>query len=162
MTIYLRSFFTITLLLLSSISYGESISVHNARVNPTVMGMSVTAAYLSLHNHSDTEIVLTGAKSPISGRVELHGHEMTEGLMRMFKLEDGITVAAGEQADLEPGGTHIMLMELKQSVAAGEEIPLTLIFSDGTEKVISLLTAPPSTETDSDPHSHADHQHHHH
>ncbi len=39
-----------------------------------------------------------------------------------------IDVPAGAKVALQPGGLHVMLLDLKQPLAVGEKIPLTLTF----------------------------------
>lgn len=59
------------------------------------------------------------------------GHESDNGagssMMGMHEV-DQVEIPAGESVTLEPGGFHIMLMELKQPIKAGDSIPVTLTF----------------------------------
>jgi len=50
--------------------------------------------------------------------------------MRMSPVPQ-IVVPAKGKVELKPGGLHIMLFELKQKLAVGDTIPLTLTFKDG-------------------------------
>ncbi|WP_327634326.1 copper chaperone PCu(A)C [Kribbella sp. NBC_00482] len=93
---------------------------------------TMTAAFLSLTNRGDTDVKLTSATSPIAGVVQLHEMAMQDGKMVMREKPGGITVAAGSHAHLSPGGDHIMLMSLKRPLNPGDEVPLTLKFSDNT------------------------------
>jgi len=49
-----------------------------------------------------------------------------------WSFDGGVTVPAGSHAHLSPGGDHIMLMSLKHPLTPGDEVPLTLKFSDNT------------------------------
>ena len=51
--------------------------------------------------------------------------------MRMQEVETGINIKAGEAVSFEPGGYHIMLMNLKKHVTEGETINIVLHFADG-------------------------------
>ena len=51
-------------------------------------------------------------------------------MRRVAKLQ----VPAGEEVALKPGGTHLMLMELRQPLRDGDEVELVLRFGDGTER----------------------------
>ncbi|WP_238151599.1 copper chaperone PCu(A)C [Kribbella sindirgiensis] len=93
---------------------------------------TMTAAFLSLTNPGDTEVKLTSATSPIAAVVQLHEMAMQDGKMVMREKPGGITVPAGSHTHLSPGGDHIMLMSLKQPLKPGDEVPLTLKFSDNT------------------------------
>jgi len=48
--------------------------------------------------------------------------------MREVKAVD---LPKGKTVSLEPGGFHIMLMNLKKPIAAGDVIPLTLVIESG-------------------------------
>lgn len=61
---------------------------------------------------------------------EAHGHD--HGNMSMRPVKD-VPVPAGETVNLEPGGIHIMLMDLKRPLKAGEAVPLTLSFAKAGE-----------------------------
>jgi hypothetical protein len=50
--------------------------------------------------------------------------------MRMREVKS-IELPKGKTVSLEPGGFHIMLMNLKKPIAAGDVIPLTLIVESG-------------------------------
>ena len=55
----------------------------------------------------------------------------------------GIDLAAGRTVELKPGGYHVMLMDLKQTVKAGDSVPLTLVFEDaGKQRFTQTLQAP--------------------
>jgi|GEM_PF-5263577 len=107
----------------------KPIHILNASINPTVAGMKVTGAYLTLHNLTQEDITLLNASSTLSNRVELHQHTMKDGLMRMQKLQQGITIPTNNKTTLEPGGYHIMIMNLTQAVKEGKRYDLTLKFS---------------------------------
>ncbi|MFN2349337.1 MAG: copper chaperone PCu(A)C [Thioalkalivibrio sp.] len=107
--------------------------VDGAWVRSTPPNMKVTAGYLTLRNTSDTDRRLVGARSTVSDRVELHthDHDMQSGMMRMRHVE-AIDLPAGETVALEPGGHHIMIMNLQSDLQPGVDVPLTLEFDDGS------------------------------
>ncbi|MCA0329468.1 MAG: copper chaperone PCu(A)C [Actinobacteria bacterium] len=92
----------------------------------------MTAAFMKLTNTTGKDIVLVKAATPAAGMVELHEMAMKDGQMVMQPKEGGIPIKAGASAMLEPGGDHIMLMDIPKPIAAGETVALTLTFDDGT------------------------------
>ena len=46
--------------------------------------------------------------------------------------------APGEAVALEPGGMHIMLMDLQRPMVEGESYTLSVIFADGTEASVEV------------------------
>ena len=97
-----------------------------ARENPRVGGAG--GAFMTITNAGDSDDILVGASSPVSDDVELHTHIMEDGVMRMREVEGGIPVPAGTVVGLQPGGYHVMLMEINEPLVEGDEFPLTLIF----------------------------------
>nr|WP_238351341.1 copper chaperone PCu(A)C [Kribbella shirazensis] len=93
---------------------------------------TMTAAFLSLTNPGDKDVKLTSATSPVAGMVQLHEMAMQDGKMVMREKAGGVNVPAGSHTHLSPGGDHIMLMSLKQQLKPGDEVPVTLKFSDNT------------------------------
>jgi len=87
------------------------------------------AAYLRVVNHGQQMDRLVGATSPVSRKVELHTHTMEGGMMRMRQVS-AVEVHPGEPAVFQPGGNHIMLIDLKAPLKEGESFPLTLVFDE--------------------------------
>jgi copper(I)-binding protein len=57
------------------------------------------------------------------------------GMMRMQEV-DTIAVPAGATVALEPGGLHLMLIDLAKPLVAGESFTMTLTFSSGAELTV--------------------------
>ncbi|MEI2810567.1 MAG: copper chaperone PCu(A)C [Nocardioides sp.] len=113
---------------------------------------SMTAAFMSITNPSDTDVTLVSASTDIAGMVQLHEMAMgADGNMMMQEVPGGFVIPAGGHQHLEPGGNHVMLMGLKQELAPGDEVSFTLTFSDGTTLDI---TAPVKEFTEEEPHYH--------
>jgi len=98
-------------------------------------GDAVSAAYMHIANEGDHPLRLTGAHTD-AGMAELHQSVMENDVMRMQRV-DGIDIAPGETVALEPGGYHIMIMNLRRPLAEGDLVPLTLEFSSGVEITIN-------------------------
>ena len=100
---------------------------------------SMTGAFMTLRNTGSSDVRLVRAASPVAHKVELHEMAMDGGTAHMHRLRTGVRVKAGETVALKPGGYHVMLMGLTKPLAAGDEVTLTLTFSDGTS---TTVTAP--------------------
>lgn len=96
-----------------------------ARATPG--GAKVGAAYMELKAGAAGADKLVSASSGVAEAVELHTHVMDGGVARMRRV-DGIPVPANGSVALKPGGYHIMLINLKQQLKAGEKVKLTLKF----------------------------------
>lgn len=142
--------------------------VMDAWVRALPASAPTSAAFLTLHNPDKTANALVAASSSAAGRIELHRHELRDGVVQMRQLSE-IALPAGEQVTLAPGGLHLMLLDLKQPLVAGQSIDLTLKFADGSEQElrapITKASRYHSVAADEHHHHHqdaADEDHHHH
>lgn len=86
------------------------------------------AVYLTLTNQGEGDDVLLKVETDVAQAAELHETQIdAEGVMRMRPL-DRLPLPAGEPVILEPGGKHIMLLDLEGEIAQGDTIQLTLNF----------------------------------
>lgn len=93
----------------------------------------MTAVFGIVHNDSDTARTLVKAATTVSPEVQLHQTSAdASGKMIMSEVDGGFPIDAHGSFTLEPGGNHIMLMGLTADLAAGDEIPVTLTFDDGS------------------------------
>jgi copper(I)-binding protein len=63
------------------------------------------------------------------------------GQMRMQELTDGLALPAGETVTFEPGGYHIMLLDLVEPLEVGDTIELTLDFETADDETITVEVA---------------------
>ncbi|CAK0780568.1 periplasmic copper chaperone A [Gammaproteobacteria bacterium] len=92
-----------------------------------------SAVFMKLDNRAAQPHALIKVESPAARAVELHIHTMTNGLMEMRPVPR-LEVPAGQPLMLEPGGSHIMLIDLTNSLSPGQNIPLTLGYEDGSQR----------------------------
>ncbi|MCD9154644.1 copper chaperone PCu(A)C [Aeromicrobium duanguangcaii] len=101
------------------------LAVADAWVKATDMKMS--AAFAVLSNSGDEDVTIVGVTTGLTDRAEIH--ETADGAMRPV---ESVTIPAGDSIRLEPGGDHLMLMDLKAPIQPGEEVELTLELGDGS------------------------------
>lgn len=123
--------FVITGLMLSFTAGAQSVEVRDAWVRATVPAQKVTGAFMDLTGKSAARLV--AAESPVAGKTEIHNMKMENGVMKMFPVE-GVEVPAGKTVRFAPGGHHLMLFDLKQTLKAGERVPLKLTFERADRK----------------------------
>lgn len=102
-------------------------------------GDGMTGVFGTLENHGDADLVLIEASSPAAGMVQLHETSASGASATMREVEDGFAIPAGESFAFEPGGDHIMFMDLAEPLLAGDEVPLELRFDDGSTLEVSVL-----------------------
>lgn len=134
----------------------EAIRVEAPHVRLVPPGTSNTAAFMVIRNSGSTDRTVVQAQSPAAKVVELHNHINDNGVMRMRPV-DKIEIKAGGQAELKPGGLHIMLIGLTRSLKEGETVPITLKLDDGSSTRVEVPVRPilPATGIP------AEHGHHH-
>lgn len=117
-----------------------------------VGGMS--GAFMKLTNNSDQVVTLVGGSSNVAGMVEIHETVMAAEGMQMQEIGAGLQIPAGQTITLQPGGMHVMLMNLSQDIAAGDLVEITLNFDGGdTQTMFFTATAKPSEAGDEQYHS---------
>lgn len=108
------------------------ITISNAWARATAPGQEVGAAYMNLK--SDQTAKLISVKTPVADSVEIHEMSMKNGVMKM-RMQDALDLPAGKVVKLEPGGFHLMLIDLKKPLKAGETIELSLSLKDSKGKL---------------------------
>lgn len=146
-----------TILFLSAPAFAE-VAAEKVHAFETSEGMKNGAVFLTLKNSGDKGDALISASSDIAARTELHEMSEESGIMKMRKVEK-IDIAADEAVELKSGGYHIMLMDLKKPLKAGDSFPLTLTFESGEKKTVNTAVEARSKAAQSHG-SHGDHGHH--
>ena len=156
MTLRNRYLGALIALLLTSAAGAQTVKVQDGWARATVQGQKATGAFMQLTAPAGATLV--GVRSPVAGLAEVHEMQMDGDVMRMRPLTQGLELPAGTTVRLQPGGYHLMLMDLKVPLQKDSTIPLTLILRDGkgvqsTQDVrIPVLTSPPAGRA-------AEHQH---
>jgi copper(I)-binding protein len=101
-------------------------------------GARTGAAYLTIVNGGNREDRLTGGKTDAAGILEVHEMKMDKGVMSMRAVEGGLALPPGSETRLKPGGYHLMLIGLKKTVAAGDDIVMTLHFARAGDVTVHL------------------------
>ena len=106
------------------------------------MGGSNSAAYMIITNQGNEGDRLITVSSDVAQAVEIHISEMKDGVMTMHQVE-AVDVPARGQAELKPGGLHVMLIGLKRDLNSGDQVKLTLGFETSGEVVIEAEVRTP-------------------
>ncbi len=127
----MKAIFAVAMLAASLPAFAANVSVSDAWARATMPGQQVSGAYMKIESDADARLI--GASSPAVPRVEVHEMKMDGDVMRMREVK-AIDLPKGKSVSLEPGGYHIMLMNLKKPIAAGDVIPLNLAIESGGKK----------------------------
>jgi hypothetical protein len=121
---------------------GETASTDHSGHGGMAMGGVTSAAYLTLRNNTAQGDALIRASTDAAEVVELHNVEMVENVMQMRPVEQ-IDVPAQGQAELKPGGYHIMLINVTRDLSPGDTVDLTLTFRSGEELTVAAEVRQP-------------------
>ncbi|MDO4253798.1 MAG: copper chaperone PCu(A)C [Kocuria sp.] len=101
----------------------------------------MTAVFATVINDGDSPVTLSGAEAvDIAESTQLHETVMDDatGSTVMQEMTEPLEIAPGESVTLEPGGDHIMLMDLTCSPHAGQNLQITLNFSDDRTQTVEV------------------------
>ena len=104
------------------------------------------AAYGTLRNAGDVPLIFSGADSADFADVSLHETIEQNGIERMRAL-GRIVLAPGETLTLAPGGRHLMLMQPRRALHAGDAVEIRFITETSGSVVAKFVVreaAPPA------------------
>ena len=133
----IRTFLTlVSVLLLSLPAAAAQVTVSDAWVRATMPGQKTSGAYLEIQ--SDVDARLVAVTSPVASRAEVHEMTMDGDVMRMREI-GALDLPRGKPVALEPGGFHIMLLNLTRPIVSGAVVPLTLVIeSNGRRQTLEV------------------------
>ncbi len=135
------------------------VAVSDAWVRPTVAQQKATGAFMQLTAQVPLKVV--AASSPVAGVTEIHEMAMDRDVMRM-RAVPALALPAGQTVALKPGGYHVMLMDLKAPVKAGDVVPLTLTLegADGQRQTLEVKATARAAAAAAGAHDHGSHGSH--
>ncbi len=132
----------VVLLLTSACAGSPEITIDDPWARPGFQGDN-SAVYLVINNATDQGDGLIGASSDVANVTEIHLSKMdAEGTMTMER-QDLIGIPASETVALEPGGLHVMLMNLVNDLNVGDKFNLTLAFQRAGDIVVEVEVKQP-------------------
>jgi hypothetical protein len=118
-----------------------AITVVHPIVRASIGKTPTTAAYMTLRNAGTTPDRLLSVRCACAETVTAHTMSMADGRMVM-RPAGPVTVPAGGEVSLKPGGAHLMLTGLYKPLEAGTLVELTMVFERaGALKVPTFATA---------------------
>lgn len=122
-------------------------SITGAWVRATPPGAKTGAAYLTISSDGAADTLLA-ATSPAARAVELHTHVTDNGLSRMQRLAE-VAIPESGSVRFEPGGLHLMLIDIAAPLVAGQQLTLALRFATAgvvevTAPIVDARAAPPA------------------
>lgn len=129
----------------------SAIDVDGAWARTSPMMTSAGAVYMEITATDTDSIIAASVDSSIAGTVELHEVVAADGGDDMGDMDEGdmggemtmqqvnaIDLPADETVTLEPGGYHIMLLDLVDPLETGQTFEVTLQFSTADDLTVEV------------------------
>ena len=106
------------------------VSVRDAWVRESPPGVAIMAGYMALRNNTSRSQVLVAARSPDFETVMIH-RTIVKGGMASMEHATQIEIAPNASLLFAPGGYHLMLLNPKRTLRAGNRVDINLEFRGG-------------------------------
>lgn len=110
-------------------AWAGEIRVESAWVREAPPMARATGVFMTIKNLSDKPDRLTRVESPAARAVEIHETRIS-GDMATMEPAPFVEIPAKGEVVLKPGGLHVMLIDPKGPIRAGETVPITLVFEN--------------------------------
>jgi periplasmic copper chaperone A len=112
-----------------------------ARATPGAVKNS--AAFMVFDNKGAAD-KLIGVSGDVAREIQIHTMITEAGVMKMREIKS-LDIPAKGQAELKPGGLHIMLIGLKDGLKEGQKFPLKLKFEKAGEVTVEVTAEKPGS-----------------
>ena len=157
----MKSKFLALSLLVASLGFANAadIEISDIYAKATPPGAKNTSLLFNVKTNTDKPVKLIGASSPAAATGEIHTHKDVDGMKKMVQIEN-IEVPAMGEANLKPGGLHVMLMNVKTPIKEGDKLDATLEFDNGQKLEVKDIVAKAVVKKDGEHgHDHGAHDH---
>jgi periplasmic copper chaperone A len=137
----MQQLFCFLLFTLAAAAAQAQVAIESPWARPTVQGQQGGGGFLVLRNRGPSADRLISGSTPLAERFELHTMSMKGDVMEMRQV-DAIELPAGKTVELKPGGLHVMFIGLKQPLAIGSKVPVTLKFEKAGEVKVEFDVMP--------------------
>lgn len=104
--------------------------------NATPKGATVGAGYMKITNTGTAPDRLIGGSTEGAAKLEVHEMKMENGVMKMRPVQGGLVIDPGQTVELKPESNHLMFVDLKKPLVAGDHLKASLTFEKaGTASV---------------------------
>jgi hypothetical protein len=135
--IWLPTFVAALAMVASACGGDAEIEVSDVWARTSARTQDAGAVYMTISGgEADDRLIGVSVSSNVAGMAQIHETSMDDDGVMMMQPVVEIGVPADGEVMLEPGGFHVMLMNLADPLETGETIDVTLTFEDaGTVEV---------------------------
>lgn len=117
-----------------------TLQIANPWARPSPMNAENGAGYLMLKNGGDQADKLVSASADVAAATELHSTLMDGNVMKMRHVA-AIDIPPNGEAELKPGGFHIMFLGLRKPLEQGQRFPVKLKFEKAGGITVEMTVA---------------------
>jgi hypothetical protein len=115
----------------------QPLVLRDAWARPGIPGGNSAIYFVVENPNSQTDALLT-AGSDVAETVELHMTSMSDDDMMIMQHQMSVELPANDETSFEPGGLHVMLINLQRELKDGETIRVTLNFKNAGEMELEV------------------------
>ncbi len=110
------------------VAMADDLHITKAWTRATPNGAPTGGAFFTVSNNGATADRLMGASSEVAAVIEVHEMSVTDGVMKMKQMVDGLLIEPGATVELKPGRFHMMMIGLPNAIKQGDMVKITLEF----------------------------------
>lgn len=118
------------------------LSVEDSWARPGNAGAN-SAVYFQVNNPGEQADILLSAESDVAEYLELHMSMMRDDGTMSMQQQESIPIPQNSSVMFEPGGLHLMLINLQTELDPGDEFPVVLRFQEAGPVEIEVLVREP-------------------
>jgi len=124
---------------LAQFSFAQgNIVISDAWVREVPPGTSMSAGYMTIENNGDEDDKLVSMSSKAAESAELHISKVDNNDVATMEMIEVLDIPSNNSIELEPGGMHVMLIGLKESLVGKDSVDLKLVFEKAGEVMIEV------------------------
>ncbi len=117
----------------------DNIVVKTPQIQLVQNGATSAKAFMELDNKGNLPQILIAANSMTATQTLLH--KVVGKDSKRIKRVNKIVIKGHDDVELAPGGFHVFLMGLKQTLHKGDSVPVLLIFEDGSSITVHAVVS---------------------
>ncbi|GEO42951.1 hypothetical protein SAE02_70990 [Skermanella aerolata] len=118
------------------------IVIEQAWARATTPSAKTGATYLVVRNSGSEPDSIPSLETPVASHTVAHQTRQEGSVSRMSEASP-LNVPPGGALEMKPGGTHIMLMDLKSGLKLGQQFPLTITFEKAGKVEVPVKVGKP-------------------
>lgn len=107
----------------------SNVTPTNGQASAMMMGGDSSVVYMTIINTGDSKDTLIGISSDVAVAVRMHRTEIKNNVASMNEIKSVDIPAHGEMR-FDPGSYHVVLANVRRTLAPGDMIDLTLTFKN--------------------------------